>query len=106
MVEPLDDFLSKLEGLIESLGTVDLEEEDLARQFIESKYLTVALHAHTQASEIKSLGSNKKVQLEFGKQLKLYLDIEELLRPKCSELSLIEMHDRLKKCLAISKLAA
>ena len=53
VIETIEELQVRLEGLIESLEAVDMEEEDLARQFVENKYLVVSLHVHTEGEKLQ-----------------------------------------------------
>lgn len=98
MIETIEELHVRLEGLIESLETVDMEEEDLARQFAEHKYLVVALHAHTEKEKLQRNIKSNSEKLKYKKQLNLYQLIENILSPKCNELSVAEMVSKLNEC--------
>lgn len=96
MTESIRELDERIFGLIESLSSVDMDEEDLARQFVEVKFVGLSLHAHVEQEKIKSGKSSE--QIKYKKQLNLYQSIDSILAGKCNELSLTEMVDKLHKC--------
>jgi hypothetical protein len=98
VIETIKELQLRLDGLIESLETVDMEEEDLARQFVENKYLVVALHVHTETEKLQRNIKSNSEKLKYKKQLNLYQLIESILSSKCNELTVTEMVSKLNEC--------
>ena len=98
MTETIRELDERIQGLIESLEKVDMEEEDLTRQLVKKKFLVLSLHAHTEIEKLQLKISNNSQQMKFKKQLNLYQSIESILSGKCNELSLTEMVDKLNRC--------